>query len=58
MLFLYFYSMWVDREEAAACQVAHTGCSVLMVKETTDSLEVYWLGTLWSFVCLFVSACA
>lgn len=53
VLFLHFFSVWVDRGEAAGCQVAHRGCSVLALKKTTDTPEVYWLGILQSFVCLF-----
>lgn len=38
VLFLYFFSVWVDREEAETCQVAHRGCSVLVVKKKPQTL--------------------
>lgn len=42
-LFLHFFSVRLDREETAACQVAHRGCSVPALKKTTATPEVYWL---------------
>lgn len=53
--FLQSFTVWADREEPAACQVAPRGCSVPALKETTATPEVPWLGTLRSFFCLFVS---
>lgn len=46
MLFLHFFSVWVEREETEACQVAHRGLSELVVEKTTDTPEVYWFETL------------
>jgi len=43
---LHFFSVWVEREETEACQVAHRGLSELVVEKTTDTPEVYWFETL------------